>query len=1078
MVGIEENTDGFPLPDQGVFDGYLSVDDVVIHIFLREGISTINQDETIRKEGESSKLSETGSKTAFFNGVPRETGQFQKRWRADSRLGKASGLFYNKGMPSQFNTWTSYRFASSTILVEEYAKRGKELGYTSLAISDNNLYAFPSFADACQKEGIKALFGYEIHLGSSRVMPFTAYLYIKNEQGYRNLCEIIALREDVIGSELLKKYHEGLVLVISTNQDFFSTPYLSAISPDMLAYQAIFGEDFYFGIEIYSSLDSEEASTLYEYLQDHSYKSIAFPRVEYLRKNDAYKTALFDKARSKEKADSLPEEGPYFLLSPKALNSIYRKEDTDACDELADKLNFHFFAKRGEMISFPDDDETLRSKAEDGLKERLGGNVTEVYQKRLDYELSIIKDMHFSSYFLIVEDYVSFAKDTGIKVGPGRGSAGGSLVAYALKITEVDPIRFDLTFERFLNPYRKTMPDIDIDFIDTRRDEVAQYLKVKYGEKHTATIITFPRLKPKSCLNLIGPALGFNENRLKNLTREIDDKAETFEEAISSKVYGYRFQRLYNDPYYKEICDIAKSLLGLPYNTSIHAPGVIISKEEIYHTCPMSEGTRGTVGYEYPYMERMGFLKMDILSLSNLSFIEEIEKKVQSENKKLPDIYSDLDNPKVYETLNRLDLFAIFQLDTSKAMRKTVEEIHPNCFADMTSVIALCRPGPMEYIHTFAERKKGHEKVTYIDERLRPILEPTYGILVYQEQIMKVVQVIASFDLGEADLFRRAIAKKDLSKMEAYRSKFMDGCKKNGITEDKAEALFEDIEKFASYGFNKAHAYAYALITYTLLYYKTFYADEFYSAALKDNGLGNRKSDSLIKELIRNGYRIKNPDINRSLKDDYLFLPDKVILPPLSAVSGYQETIGTNIIEERRKKGLYASFYDFIKRYPKKIKNEDRFFLSLIDSGAFDSFSKSRLGMKNNLVLYSSYAQMGFLEKDLPPLNDDGEDIGEMLYLEKLALGRILSCPLKRIYSKSGYHTYFISDTSMVELSHIVVLEDEDSRVKLQLTKGEKPEKYSFVLVEEGYSYDRKKTFYSEADTRVVFYERKVVKHG
>lgn len=979
-------------------------------------------------------------------------------------------------MPSQFNTHTSYRFSSSTILPEEYVKRGKELGYTSLAVCDTNLYAYPSFADACEKEGIKALFGYETKLGSSRVYPYTAYLFIKDEQGYRNLCELIALKEEVIGTQLLRKYHEGLVLILGTNQNFFSTPFLTAISPDVLTYREIFGEDFYFGLEIYSSLDQEEALTLYQYLFDHGYKSLAFPKAEYLRKDDAYKTALLEKARAKEIASSLPKEGPYFLLSPKALNSIYRMQDIAEADNLAEKMNFSFFEKRGEMISYPDEDNVLRRKAQAGLEKRVGSPVPKVYQERLDYELSVISSMHFSSYFLIVEDYVSFAKNSGIRVGPGRGSAGGSLVAYALSITEVDPIRFDLTFERFLNPYRKTMPDIDIDFIDTRRDEVAAYLKRKYGERHTATIITFPRLKPKSCLNLIGPALGFNENRLKNLTKEIDDKATTFQEALASKMHGYRFQRLYADPYYRKICDIAESLLGLPYNTSIHAPGVILSKDEIYHTCPMSEGMYGTVEYEYPYMERMGFLKMDILSLSNLSFLEDIENRIHENGKKLPDIYHDLDNPKVYETLNRLDLYGIFQLDTSSLMRKTVEEIHPECFADMTSVIALCRPGPMAYIHTFAQRKKGLEKVTYREERLRPILEPTYGIMVYQEQIMKVVQVAANFTLGEADLFRRAISKKDLSKMEAYKEKFLKGCIANNISEENAQALFEDIEKFASYGFNKAHAYAYALITYTLLYEKTFFPEEFYGACLSETNLANSKSNSLVRELSRNGYKLKNPSLNQSLSDSVLF-NGKKILVPFSAVSSYSDNT-VKVILEKRKQGPFSSFYDFVRRTPELSGNDNRYLLALIDGGAFDAFSKSRVAMKKNLPLYYSYARMGFKEEDLPPLRDDGEDIGEMLLLEKLALGRILSVPLERVVSREHYRTFIVSDTSLLELSHTITIEDASSRYRLTLTKGEKPEKYSFVLVSQQDLYDTHSTYLSENSIRLLFQERKVVKHG
>lgn len=973
----------------------------------------------------------------------------------------------------QLCTRTCYSFSHSSVLPEEYAQRAKALGYSGIGVSDLNLYAYPSFADACQKEGLKPLFGYEISLASSRTLPFTAYLYIKNETGYRNLCEILARKEETLGTTILSQYHEGLLLILGTNEDFYSTPYLTAISPDLLAYSKIFGDDFYIGLSFYSNLDKEEAVTLYDFLSLNEYKSVAFPKVCYLKKKDAYKTELLERSRLKQTGEDIPEEGPYFLLSEKALKTVYREQDLLETIYIADKLNFSFFEKRGAMITFGNDDDTLKKEAQDGLEKRLDNNIPKEYQERLDYELSVIKKMNFSSYFLIVQDYVRYARDNGIKVGPGRGSAGGSLVAYALYITEVDPIRFDLTFERFLNPNRKTMPDIDIDFIDTRRDEVANYLSVRYGKTHTATIITFPRLKPKSCLNLIGPALNFNDKRLKNLTREIDDKASTFEEALASKIHGSRFQKLYADPYYRHLCDIAESLLGIPYTVSIHAPGVILSKDEIYHTCPMSEGKYGTVGYEYPYMERMGFLKMDILSLSNLSFLDSIEKRIQARGEKLPDIYNDLDNPKVYQVLNRLELTDIFQLDASYLMRKTVEQIHPTSFTDMTAIISLCRPGPMAYIDTFARRKKGEEPVTYIDERLKPILKETYGIMVYQEQIMKVVQVAAGFSLGDADLFRRAISKKDLSKMEDYKEKFYQGCLNNGISQEKAEALFADIEKFAQYGFNKAHAYAYSLITYSLLYYKTFYPMDFYEVALKGESLGSEKMSHLLSELKSRRKRLRNPNLLYSDASEYVFKGNDIYLP-LSSVNGYSAATANAILEER-KKSPFTSFYDFALRLNQSLKKDDmRFLLALIDAGAFDSFSKSRLAMKQNLELYLSYARMGFKESDVPSLKDDGEDIGEMLYLEKMALGRILSVSLSRLYHKEGYMTLLVSDTSMLELSHVVEAESEDKRYHIQLKQSEDIQKYDFLLVQVSYK-SRSGYLYP---TDVINMKRKVISHG
>ena len=410
--------------------------------------------------------------------------------------------------------------------------------------------------------------------------------------------------------------------------------------------------------------------------------------------------------------------------------------------------------------------------------------------------------------------------------------------------------------------------------------------KKKYGEDHISDIVTFVKLKPKSCLNMIGPVLGVQANRLKKLTQSSSDKATNFKEAKDDPIKGESFTKLYQDPYYQKICDIAESLMGLPINTSIHAPGAIISQDPIYITCPVRDGKTGTVLYEYPNMEQLGFLKVDILALSNLTFLKHIEEKILANKKALPDIYHDLDNRQVYQILNQEDVVEIFQLDTSYGMRKTIRQIKPSCFTDLAATIALFRPGPMDYIPNFANRKHGKEKISYADHRLKEILDETYGIMVYQEQIMKAVQVLANFSLGEADLFRRAISKKQISKMEAYKEKFIAGCKDNGIEEKNANAIFMDIEKFAQYGFNKAHAYAYGLITYSLLYYKTFFPIEFYSTALEMESFSSYKVTAMIDELNKRHLKMKNPNINLSLKNQYRFMDSDIYLPLSIAAHG------------------------------------------------------------------------------------------------------------------------------------------------------------------------------------------------
>lgn len=975
----------------------------------------------------------------------------------------------------QLNTFTGFQFYHSSLLIEEYAKRAKELGYLGIGINDDKLYGFPELARQADKYDLKPIFGYQIRLANSKGGYFDCTLFIKNEQGYLNLCLLYSLKKKEYDIKTLTKYKEGLILVLSSSESFCDREYLDFYSKDFFEFRKAFLEDFYFGIVLSTKEERESISVFYQFIDEQEYQSIAFPRVCYLKKNDAYKTNLLMKSEhfsDDMEAPVLEEEGPYFLLSENALNLIYRKKELEEEEKLASKINFHFFEKRGRLPQFEDEDTQLRKLAYEGLKEKQKTTeIKEEYKERLDYELGVIAKMHFSGYFLIVDDYVRFARSVSIKVGPGRGSAGGCLVAYSLGITKIDPIRFDLTFERFLNPERVTMPDIDIDFEDGRRDEVVTYLKQKYGEERISDIITFSRLKPKSCLNLIGPVLKVNEVRLKALTRTISDKAADFSAALKDPIKGESFKKMYADSYYHDICVKAQGLLSLPVNTSIHAPGVIISDSPIYLTCPRKEGKTGTVEYEYPNMEAMGFLKVDILSLGNLTFIKDIEEEIQKNNKAVPDSDEDLDNPEVYETLNNLDLVEIFQLDTSYGMRKTISLIKPNRFTDLAATIALFRPGPMDYIETFANRKHGKEKIVYSDPRMEPILKETYGIMVYQEQIMKAVQVLAGFSLGEADLFRRAISKKKLSQIQAYHDKFISGCNTNGISQEKAESIFKDIERFAQYGFNKSHAYSYGLITYRLLYYKTFFPDEFYFTCLKHESLNSSKMNDIIKELKRRDIRLKNPDINKSLKDEPVKEGNAIYLP-LDIFK-----VGTPLLEkilEERKKGPFQSFYDFILRCHEGIRSDDlRTLTGMIEGGCFNCLSKSRIGMKNQLQAYLNFAHFDMDSSQVPHISDSGEDIGEMLYLEKMALGRILSCPLDRIFHKEGYQTFLVSDISNLERSHRFQVENESNRYIIQTDKPLSIKKYDFVLLKGFFPY---KSSYPQIQD-IIPCGRKVVTH-
>ena len=941
----------------------------------------------------------------------------------------------------QFNTISAYSFYESTIMPFPYAERAKHLGYKGIAIADENLYSFPALADACNSQGLKPIFGYRVHLRSPLATPFEGVLLVQNEKGYANLLSLVAKHEPIIGNDLLLSIHEGLTLILDTSDAAFKDKEaLTKMSPQLLQFSKIFGEDFHFGISIASIVDRNEMPVLYEFCDRQGYDTVAFPKTLYLRKENYSSLYLLQKAVSKEKAGDIPQGGPDFLLSVNSIEEIYREKDIFSTQLIADKIDFQFFRQRGKPISFDDADNRLYRLSYERLAERLKTSlIPPEYHVRLDYELSVIRKMKFSSYFLLVSDYVDFAKSRKIEVGPGRGSSAGSLVAYSLGITELDPIRCSLSFERFLNPKRKDMPDIDIDFQDDRREEVVTYLKARYGESRVSDIVTFVKLKPKGAINLIGPALSYSENRIKRLTSSIPDSAQDFEQALLDPVLGDRLRRLLEDNYFQELVEKVKPLLGIVVNTSIHAAGVIISQEDIYRSCPMRNGTFGTSLFEYPYMERLGFLKCDILSLSNLTFIRKIEEKIGKEI----DVLNDLEDKKAYDCLNALNLSYIFQLESS-GMKRTIEAVKPASFKDIASILALYRPGPKAYIQEFARRKNEGKPIIYADERMRPILQDTYGIILFQEQVIELVKVLAGFDASDADLFRRAISKKKLKEMEQYREKFLLGAKRNGIPDDKAQAIYEDIEKFAGYGFNKSHAYSYSLISYKLLYLKAHYPESFYKTALKEASLSSDATYESIKEIYRQGYILSTPNINVSAKDD-IIVKDNIFYLSLNQISMMdKETMEAILIE--REKGAFKSFYDFCLRMVGKITlDQEKTIKRMIDGGAFDCLSKSRSGMKAMLSDYLSFARMGFPERQVPSVKRE-EDVGKRLYLEKQTLGVILSQSLKTIARKAGYRTLLVLDDAKMVSDHAFLGTDGRKEYMVH-TEEEGIQNNDFVLV-------------------------------
>lgn len=943
----------------------------------------------------------------------------------------------------QLSATTAYEFSHSILSPEGYAKKAKELGYSAIAVTDDTIRCFPSFEKACQKAKIRPIFGYHFSLLSSLGKPYSGYLYIKNEEGYHHLLALMK-EGNHFGTALLSKHHEGLFLLLQADSEvFFHEYFLSSISPDVFAYRKIFQDDFAFGITLRCKEDQDEAPIFYEYCDRNSYPVFPFPEVRYLNKKDGLLYHLYQAGLKKEQYTG-KEEDPYFLLSLNALESLYRKVDIERMSETFLSFDFRFLKKRGSYIHIEKDKEKLRNKAKEGL--RIKGKDNIVYQERLDYELSVIESMDFSSYFLLVEDYVSFAKNSSIKVGPGRGSAGGSLVSYALGITDVDPIRYDLSFERFLNPKRKTMPDIDIDFEDDRRNEIVRYLENKYGEEKVSTIRTYVTLKPRSALNLIGPALGIQDNRIKKITALIPDNAKTFEEALDYSWKGKQLAELLKDPYYHDFVDKAKGLLTLPVNTSFHAPGVILSEEKISKECPRENKDSGTVEFEYTYMEEMGYLKMDILPLSTLTFIKDIEAHIKGMGEEIPSIEDHLEDKETFALLNKLHLGSIFQLDATIGMSQTIKEVKPQQFSDIPAILALYRPGPKDYIPTYAKRKNGKEPIVYADSRLEPVLKETYGIMVYQEQVMKSLMVLADFSAGDADLFRRAISKKNISKMKEYQSQFLEGCRKNGIEKEKAMKIYQDIEKFANYGFNKSHAYSYSFLTYQLLYYKTHYPVAFYQSAFHLHSFSSSTGINMMKEIKESGYHFHLPDLMLSEKEDISFHNGFVYLPFSAISSADRKTI--DLLLEERKNAPFTSFYDVLLRIQKSLPDYDsRMLIPFLDAGVFDCFNKNRFGLKNHLAQYQDFAKLSFDESMLPEIGEEKGNPGLTLLYEKARIGLILSRRISSLKKQEGYQTFLISDTSYLEKDRSLTIENETKSYVVILPEKAEARKGDFLLL-------------------------------
>ena len=838
---------------------------------------------------------------------------------------------------------TDYSILSSLIKIDDLISTLKKLNFKSAAICDDNLYGAMEFYTKCIKNDIKPIIGLEVNL------DYTILLYAKNYKGYQNLCNINTLiNENKFSFDELIKYINDLVLVLpykyKDKRDFY-IPYTKDL---FIGYKTADEEKKINGNKVYLN------KTLTLKKEDSKY-------LKYLYKIKDQDYTEGEDVSFIEQVDVLSSKTTNYVS---ALCNLTILKKNDLLPIYNNNLEFN-------------KEKYLTDLCITGLKKRFNGNVSLKYVERLKYELSIISKLNFCNYFLVVWDYVKYAKKNGIMVGPGRGSAASSLVSYSLGITDIDPLKYDLLFERFLNPNRVTMPDIDIDFDAEKRDEVIKYVEEKYGRKHVSGIITFSNLLAKQVIRDVARIFNVSGFKIDNLLKNFDDKKD-----LSYQLKNINVKRiLSNDEVLRKIYDVSLHLEGLKRHISKHAAGVIISNKELSNYVPLHLDSDGSYicGYTMNYIEDIGLLKMDFLGLKNLTIIDKV---IKNTNIKFSDI--PLDDKKTYNLFINGNLDGVFQFE-SQGMKKFIMELKPSSISDLIDAVALFRPGPMENIDTYVKRRHKKEKITYINEDLKEILSSTYGIIIYQEQIMQIARKMAGFSYAKADELRRAMSKKKEDLLLSYKEEFIIGGMNKGYDKETLDKVYNLILKFANYGFNKAHSVSYAIIGYKIAYLKVHYP-LYFETEILNNIIGvSNKTKQIIDECKRLDVSIKTPNINLST-DKYIILNNELLFP-LSVVRAIGVLTAREIVNERNLNGNFTSYLDFVRRCYKLGRDVLR---NLILSGALDIFNKTRKTLIENLNEAINYAELCYnLDESLvlkPEIEDYEEYSKDELTKQEIAL--------------------------------------------------------------------------------------------
>ena len=848
-------------------------------------------------------------------------------------------------MYTPLNIKTENSILSSLIKIDELVDFALKNGIKSLTITDNKMYGVYYFYKKCKSNGIKPIIGLDVTVDS-----FNVILYCKSDSGYRNLLKLTSLES--VSFEDINTYSDDLICIVPFN----SFPLYDRLSK-------VFS-DIFIGYK-----NVNEMSKL-------SYDNLVYMNeILCLEKGDLKYLSFLDSIKNGSSVSGTLKYDSNYLVLFDEVKGLYPNH-LDNNYKINEMCNLEIKLERDLLPRYncPDGMDSfsyLKKLCVDGLKRLFGLTVSKKYVDRLKYELDVINKMGFCNYFLVVWDYVSYAKSIGILVGPGRGSAAGSLVSYVLGITTIDPIKYDLLFERFLNPERVTMPDIDIDFEFTRRGEVVDYCIEKYGLKRVCPIITFGTLAAKQSIRDVGRCLGINSKTIDRLCSMIDSRFDlkiNYNNNVKIKNFLSTDKELVN------LYRVATRLEGLKRHTSIHAAGIVMSSCDLDEIIPLDKSHDFyTTGYSMEFLEELGLLKMDFLALKNLTLINDVLKEVGIGFDDIPN--DDVDTLKLFQSGNTS---GVFQFESS-GMISFLKKFKPSSFEDIVSSIALYRPGPMSNIDSFIKRKRGIEKIDYIDSSLEPILKSTYGIIVYQEQIMMIAQVMAGYSFGEADILRRAMSKKKESVLLSEKDKFIKGAVSLGHAKEKALKVYELILKFASYGFNRAHSVSYAMISYRIAYLKVHYPLVFMKHLLNSNIGGEVKTRDYVYECKSRGINILKPDINISGLE--YVLHDGYLVYPLTSIKGigYQSVL--KIIESRDVP--FKDIFDFVKRCSFKSIGKD-VFTSLVFAGSFDSFGYNKRTLIENLDKVLNYSDLGeMLSDDLLPILDEYPEYDDKYLMEK-----------------------------------------------------------------------------------------------